>query len=76
MVRCMIKLEYKPSWLLIITTLGAFTYIFSPLSLLSKQHIIVRFIDDLFILFVLLKVLSHETLRYTRFKARNRRFCE
>lgn len=76
MVRCMAKFEYKPSWLLIITTIGAVTYIISPLSMLSEEHIAIRFLDDLFILFVLLKVLSHETLRYTRYKARNRRFCD
>lgn len=76
MVRCIARLEYKPSWLLIITILGAAVYIFSPLSMFSEQHISIRFLDDLFILFVVLKVLSHETLRYTRYKARNRRFCE
>ena len=75
MVRCMGRFEYKPSLLLVLTIIGAIVYICSPLSMLSKQPIYFRYLDDLFILFVVLKVMSHETHRYTRYKARNRRFC-
>jgi uncharacterized membrane protein YkvA (DUF1232 family) len=76
MMRCIGKLEYKPSLLVIFTILGALVYMFSPLSLFSDMPILLRYLDDLFILIVVLKVLSHETHRYMRYKARNRRACE
>jgi uncharacterized membrane protein YkvA (DUF1232 family) len=74
MMRAIYQFKYKPSWLLILTILGAGIYVFSPLSMFSEQHYCIRYIDDAFIIFVVLKVLSHETLRYSRFKARERRF--
>jgi uncharacterized membrane protein YkvA (DUF1232 family) len=76
MMKCILKLQYRPSLLLVLTIIGAGVYIFSPLSLLSEHPLYIRYLDDLFILIVLLKVLSHETHRYTRHKAKNRRFCD
>lgn len=76
MMRCMSKFQYKPSMLLVLTIIGAAIYIFTPLSMFSDQPLPIRFLDDIFILFVVLKVLSHETHRFTRYKARNRRVCD
>ncbi len=76
MMKCILKLQYRPSLLLVLTIAGAGVYIFSPLSLLSEHPLYIRYLDDLFILIVLLKVLSHETHRYTRHKAKSRRFCD
>lgn len=76
MLKCIVRFEYKPSLLLVLTTVGAIVYIFSPLSIFSTLPIWLRFVDDAFILFVVLKVFSHETLRYTRYKAKGRRFCD
>lgn len=76
MMKCIAKFQYRPSLLLVFTIIGAGVYIFSPLSLLSEQPLIIRFLDDLFIFIVVLKVLSHETHRYTRYKAKSRRFCD
>ena len=76
MMKCMLRFQYRPSLLLVLTTLTAGIYIFSPLSLLSEHPLYIRYLDDLFILIVLLKVLSHETHRYTRHKAKSRRFCD
>ena len=76
MMRCIGKLEYKPSIVTIITVIAGMVYVLTPLSLFSQQPIVVRFIDDIFVLFIVLKVLSQETHRYMRFKARSRRTCE
>ncbi|MBL7711386.1 MAG: hypothetical protein JNL13_02935 [Chitinophagaceae bacterium] len=75
MMRCMSKLEYRPSFLLVLTVVGSLIYMCTPLSLFSDQPLFLRFIDDLFVLFIVLKVLSHETHRFTRYKARSRRSC-
>lgn len=76
MLKCIVRFGYKPSFLLLCTTIGAVVYIATPLSLFSEQPLYIRFIDDLFILFIFLKVLSHETLRFSRFKAKSRRHCD
>lgn len=71
----MSKFEYRPSFLLVLTVVAAFVYVCTPLSMFSDQPVFLRFIDDLLVLFIVLKVLSHETHRFTRYKARNRRSC-
>ncbi|MDI9319146.1 MAG: hypothetical protein QM530_01610 [Phycisphaerales bacterium] len=73
MIKSIIKLDYKPSWLLVITLLSAVAYLIAPFSLFDQQHILLRFADDVLLILFVLKVLSHETLRYSRFKARSRR---
>lgn len=75
MLRCMMRLEYKPSVLLICVILAAFIYLVSPLNLFSGAPFYLRYLDDLFMVFVVLKTFSHETMRYTRYKAKGRRSC-
>ena len=75
MMRCIGKLQYRPSFLLVFTVVGALVYICTPLSMFSNQPVCLRFIDDIFVLFIVLKVMSHETHRFTRYKARTRRSC-
>lgn len=60
----------------VLNIIGSAIYIFSPLSLFSDESIFIKYLDDIFILIVVLKVMSHETHRYTRYKAKNRRFCD
>ncbi|MCC6186034.1 MAG: hypothetical protein IT256_02665 [Chitinophagaceae bacterium] len=76
MMKCIAKFQYKPSLLLILTFIGATIYIISPIPFFEQQPFFIRILDDVLILFVVLKVCSHETHRYNRHKAKSRRYCE
>jgi hypothetical protein len=74
MMRSMAHLDYKPSLLLVITFLFATLYLIAQKFILPP--LLIRLAGTIIVLVVLLKTLSNETYRYSRFKARSRRHCE
>lgn len=74
MISSMLHLRYKPSPLLVVAFLLGMAYLIAQTFILSP--VLARFAGAIVVLIVFLKILSHETHRYTRFKARNRRQCE
>lgn len=75
MIRCISKSQYRPSLFLMVSFALAFVYLISPKPFISGQPAYVRVVHTLLIIAVLLKILSHETYRFTRFKAKGRRSC-
>ncbi|MGC4056989.1 MAG: hypothetical protein QM743_02570 [Chitinophagaceae bacterium] len=75
MLKCISKSQYRPSLFLMVSFALAFVYLISPKPFITHQPLYVRVVHTLLVMAVLLKILSHETYRFTRFKAKGRRSC-
>lgn len=69
MMGCMIRLKYKPSLLLVSAAVLCLVYFLSPLNIYTNSSFLLSHLDELLVLFIFLKILSHETLRFARYKA-------
>ncbi len=73
MLRAVLKGEYKMSLLTIVIIILGLAYIISPIDLIPDHYFIIGWIDDIVVLFLMLKRLQFETRRYVMFKAAERR---
>ncbi len=75
MIRCILRFGYRPSIGLLLATFVFILYCVSPINLWANKSPWLSHLDELILLFIYLKILSNETHRYARFKAKNRRAC-
>lgn len=75
MVKCIVLFKYRPSWALIFTTIATLIYTTTPISLFKDRPFYISYLDDIVVVFIFLKVLSTETHRFARAKAKGRRCC-
>lgn len=73
MFREAIRGQYKVSVLTMVMIFLGVLYIISPIDLIPDRYLVIGWIDDLAVVFLILKRLEFETKRYIRFKASERR---
>lgn len=69
MLKDIVQLKYRPSFVTFLAFIGAVAYIILPNDLVGDHKLIIGIADDLFVVLVFLKFLSRETHRYARYKA-------
>ena len=73
MIREVLGGSYRMSWLTVLITLFSLGYIVFPFDFAPDFIPVLGWIDDGFVLFLLLRRLNSETQRYNRFKAMERK---
>lgn len=73
MLRETLRGEYKMSFFTIVAIFLSITYVISPIDLIPDFIPVIGWIDDGFVIYLLLKRLTTETQRYNRTKAMARR---
>lgn len=73
MLREVLKGSYKMSVLTVVIFVLAIAYVLSPIDLIPDWIPVVGWVDDGFVIYLLLKRLHKETQRYTRFKVMERK---
>ena len=73
MIRAVLSGSYRMSLLTTIIVIAALIYIVSPIDLVPDFIVFFGWLDDGFVLYLLLKRLTVETQRFNRFKAMERK---
>ena len=73
MIRAVLNGNYRMSFVTTIILIAALAYVISPIDIVPDFILFFGWLDDGFILYLLLKRLTTETQRFNRFKAMERK---
>src|ERR1043165_3392066 len=73
MIRAVLNGTYRMSFLTTVIVIAALAYVISPIDLIPDFLIFFGWLDDGFIIYLVLKRLTTETQRFNRFKAMERK---